>query len=89
MADLKSDPYGGVKYQSYEEALSSLGGIIDSLNQKVNRGRMGDIQKEKLKLEFARVAIYGYYVYFMGLKGLELSEIEARISALESDNCVK
>lgn len=82
-------PYGGMTGTSAvdfdrEALLKLLTSAIDSLRFKIEKGRIRDIQNEKLRLEQLRVLFYGCAVTNAVLKEKESLEIEKRIEALEN-----
>lgn len=60
--------------------------VIGSLQAKIQRGRIRDPPKEKLRLEAMRVLFYGMSVCNAILKDKELDEIKRRLEVLENAN---
>ena len=69
-----------------DKLLTVMGEVIGSLQAKIQKGRIRDPAKEKLRLEAMRVLFYGTSVYNAILKDKELDEIERRLKVLENAN---
>jgi hypothetical protein len=69
-----------------ERILTLMSGVIETLEAKIQRGRIRDRTNEKLRLEAMRVLFYGMSVYNAILKDKEIEEIEKRLEVLEHAN---
>jgi len=70
---------------SRAEVLGMLGECITNIHKKLRTGRHRDKEKDKLKQDMLRAQGYLSNVYLMGLKDLEMEELNERLSKLEQD----
>jgi hypothetical protein len=85
----KESPPGGVSEHidmDRDKLLSLMSEVIGTLQAKIQKGRIRDPPKEKLRLEAMRVLFYGTSVYNAILKDKELDAIERRLEVLENAN---
>lgn len=66
-----------------EAVLKMLGQCIYQVHHKLKNGRVRDPDKEKLKREMLRCQAYLSQVFFVGLKDLELEQLNERLTKLE------
>ncbi len=81
--------YGGIDGSleiDRDKLLNLLADVIQNQHTKITSGRIRDARNEKIRLESVRVLAYLCSVYNAVLKDRDLSEIEARLEALENAN---
>ena len=70
---------------SRTDVLKMLGECITSIHKKLRTGRNRNAEKDKLRQDMLRAQGYLSNVYLMGLKDLEMEELNERLSKLEQD----
>lgn len=81
-----SPPEPGVEPTEYDDMLDSLDGAIENVEEKIENGRIRDVEKEKTRIQYYRVLAYLVRTKRQVLEDKTLDDLADEIEELKEND---